>query len=107
MKKILKNTKKTKEYLDKLSKIYLIGYWARYGIMEYPFSGKYDNSRRTKNYIVPLVYDYDDHNGTTDSYYLRRIDDTTSGEVLCWTQNKAAAQKIVKALNEKEQNITY
>ena len=38
MKKVLKNSKKTKKYLDSLPKIYLIGYWASAGIQEYYFS---------------------------------------------------------------------
>ena len=41
MKKVLKNTLKTKKYLDKLPKIYLIACWASYGILEFPFTGKY------------------------------------------------------------------
>lgn len=96
MKKVLPNTKKTSEYLSKLPKMYLIAYWARWGITEFPFSGEYI-TRNGKDY--PLVWDYDDHNGTDDSFYLRPIDYTTTGYIIGWTQFKNEAERISWALN--------
>ena len=91
MRKILKNTKKTQEYLESLPKIYLVGGWVNYGVREHYFTGKYTD---IDGISIPLVYDYDDHNGATDSWYLRRIDYTTTGSIFMWTQSKAVAEKV-------------
>lgn len=96
MRKVLKNSTKTKEYLEKLPKIYLVACWASYGIMEYPFSGKYIKENGKD---IPLVYDHDDCNGTCDCWWLRKITNTTTGGILTWTQNKAAAKTIANAMN--------
>ena len=98
MKKVLKNTTKTKEYLASLPKIYMVGYWAKYGVREYPFTEKYFSEN---GFSVPLVYDYDDHNGTCDNWYLRRLDYVTSGAVIMWTQNKAVADKVARLFNKE------
>lgn len=97
MRKILKNTAKTKAYLDSLPKIYMVGQWASFGVREYPFTGKY--ALNPAGISVPLVYDYDDHNGTCDNYYLRRLDQATSGAVVMWTQHKNAAHIIATLFN--------
>ena len=97
MKKVLKNTLKTRKYLDKLPKIYLIACWASYCILEFPFTGKYV---KENGIDIPLVYDYDDHNGTCDCWWLRKITNTTTGGKLVWTQNAAAARRISDKMNE-------
>ena len=98
MKKVLKNTAKTKVYLDSLPKIYLVGCWAKYGVREYPFTEKYFSEN---GFSVPLVYDYDDHNGTCDNWYRRRLDYVTTGQIIMWTQNKAVADKVVELFNKE------
>ena len=97
MKKVLKNTLKTKKYLDSLPKIYLISFCALYVILDFPFSVKYV---KENGIDIPLVYDYDDHNGTCDYWWLRKITNTTTGYKLVWTQNAAAARKISDKMNE-------
>ena len=119
MKKVLKNTLKTRKYLDKLPKkelvvrddyegdfvaldeqtykVYLIACWASYGILEFPFTGKYI---KENGIDIPLVYDYDDHNGTCDCWWLRKITNTTTGRKLVWTQDAAAARRISDKMNE-------
>ena len=101
MKKFLKNTAKTKAYLDGLPKIYLVGCWAKYGVCEYPFTGKYEQDQYNDNISVPLVYDYDDHNGTCANYYLRKLTRVTTGRIIMWTQNKAVADKVAELLNKE------
>ena len=101
MKKVLKNTPKTKTYLDGLPKIYLVGCWAKYGVREYPFTGKYT---QISGISVPLVYDYDDHNGTCDNYYLRSLYSATSGQIIMWTQSKSIASKIAELFNKELNN---
>jgi len=95
MKKILENTAETREYLKSLPKIYMIAKWAGYGVREFPFAGKY-----TENGI-PLIFDYDDQNGTCDCYFLRKLTDTTTGWIYAWTTSKSRAEEIAVALNEK------
>lgn len=97
MRKVLKNKPKTRAYLDKLPKIHMVGCWAKYGVRTFPFTGKYI---KKDGMSIPLVYDYDDHNGTCDNYYLRRIDYTTTGSVIMWTQNEAVARRIAESLNK-------
>ena len=100
MKKVLKNTAKTKRYLASLPKIYVVACWAKYGVREYPFTEKYLSEN---GFSIPLVYDYDDFNGACDNYWLRRID-LTSGAVIMWTQNKAVADKVAELFNKELKN---
>lgn len=99
MRKVLKNTTKTKEYLDSLPKIYLVGCWANYGVREYPFTGKYEQNEN--GISIPIVYDYDDHNGTCDNYYLRKLNHVTTGHILLWTQSKNVANKVAELFNKE------
>ena len=102
MRKVLKNTAKTKAYLDSLPKIYMVGCWAKYGVRDYPFTGKYEQDKYNDNISVPLVYDYDDWNGTTwGNYYLRKLTSVTTGSIIMWTQNKAVADKVAELLNKE------
>lgn len=95
MKKVLANCKETKEYLNSLKKIYLVACWAGYGVMEFPFSGKY----KDREHLQPLVWQYDDFNGVLDNYYLRPIEDTTTGSIYLWTFSKKDAWRIAKQKN--------
>ena len=95
MKKILDNSKETKEYLNSLRKVYLVACWAGYRVMEFPFSGKY----KDKEHLQPLVWQYDDFNGEVDNWYLRPIEDTTTGFIYLWTFSKEDAYRIAKKKN--------
>lgn len=99
MRRCLKNNSKTKVYLDSFPKIYLVGCWAKYGVQDYLFTGKYETNE--KGISIPIVYDYDDCNGTCDNYWLRRLDHVTSGQIIMWTQNKAVADKIAELFNKE------
>lgn len=93
MKKILENTIETREHLKSLPKIYMIVRWVRYGVIGFPFAGKYTTNG------VPLVWCYDDQNGTCDHYFLRKLTDTTTGWIYAWTTSKNRAEEIAEALN--------
>lgn len=103
MRKVLKNNKKTRAYLDSLPKIYLVACWAKYSVREYPFTGKYEYDKYY-DISAPLVYQYNDCNGTCDNYYLRRITDTTSGSIIMWTQFKSVADKVAELFNKEMKN---
>ena len=101
MKKQLKNNEKTTRYLDSLPKIYLIVYWARCGVIGFPYTKKVDKNG------VPLVYKYYDGNGTCDLWELCRIDHTITGIILGFTTNEKVAQKLAEGYNKiKEKEIT-
>lgn len=93
MKKILENTIETREHLKSLPKIYMIARWARYGIIGFPFAGKYTTDG------IPFVWDYDDCNGTRDCFFLRKLTNTTTGWIYAWTTSKSRAEEIAEALN--------
>ena len=97
MKNILDNSKETRDYLNSLRKVYLVACWAKYGVMEFPFSGKY----KDKDHLQPLVWQYDDLNGTADNWYLRPIDDTTTRSIYLWTFSKEDAYRIAEKKNAK------
>ena len=89
LRKRLKNTKKNKDKLAKLPKIYLIACWARYGVLEFPFSGRY---KKIDKKPIPLVWDFDDHNGTYPEYVLRPITWTTTAAIRGWVRDEQQAK---------------
>ena len=99
MKKILKSNNNTKKFISTLPKMYIVGRWAKYGVRDYPFTGKYIE---VDGISVPLVYKYYDANGTCEQWNLTRISHVTTGAVILWTQNKSIAERIANALNMQE-----
>lgn len=89
LRKRMPHNQKTKDKLAKLPKIYLIACWARYGVLEFPFSGRY---KKINKKAVPLVWDFDDHNGTYPEYVLRPITWTTTAAIRGWVRNKQQAK---------------
>ena len=98
MKKILKNNERTAAYLNSLPTMYMVGCWVGYGVWDFPWSGKWEKNPYT-GHMEPLVWCYDDHNGTADNWYLRPIRHVTSGVIVMWTEDKIAAENIASALN--------
>jgi len=96
LKKKLQNNDKTRKYLDKLPKIYIVGFWAKYGVREYPLAGW----KKIDNDMIPLMYDYYDCNGMCDEYHLYNIRLVTTGQILFWTTNKLIAEKVAEGLNK-------
>lgn len=92
------NNKRTKSMLEKCPKIYLIGYWARFGIMEFHFAGKYTESG------VPYVWMYYDGNGTCDEWHRVPLTYTTTGRIYAWTTSLTFAEEIADALNDLYDN---
>lgn len=103
VKKIISSSKEAEARLSAMPKMYLVGYWGYYGVMVFPFSGKYERREGKMGYPidVPLVYQYDDHNGTCSDYFLRPIDYTTTGQIILWTQDGYRAKQIVNLYEEK------
>lgn len=100
VKKRLKLTPKTKEYLKSLPKIYLVVRYAKWGVQEYCFSGKFTND------YEPLVYLYDDFNGEREpAYYLRRISYATCGEIWSYYEDYENAKNVADSLNNPESDL--
>lgn len=92
------------EYYKNSPKVYLVGFWAHYGVRDYPYAGKYVWDEYAQDY-VPLVWDYDDHNGTADEYEVRKITHTTTGSVIMWSFNEKKANSIAEALRKTEKQF--
>lgn len=114
--KRLPYNQKTKDKLAKLPKIYLIACWAHYGVLEFPFSGKYKKIKDTDSPLIryiPLVWDFDDHNGTYPEYVLRPITWTTTAAIRGWVSNEQQAKdtaefcekRRVQAEEERRQEL--
>lgn len=98
-KKLPGSSPKTTAYLSKLPKVYLVACWARYGVRTFPFAGKFVTK---DGKLIPLVYDYDDHNGTCDYYWLRPITHTTTGFIKGWSFQINLAEAAAEKFNEKK-----
>ena len=116
LRKRLPYNQKTKDKLAKLPKIYLIACWAHYGVLEFPFSGKYKKVKDADGPLIryiPLVYDFDDHNGVYPEYVLRPITWTTTAAIRGWVSNEQQAKdtaefcekRRVQAAEEKLQEL--
>jgi hypothetical protein len=96
MRKILKNTPKTKKYLDSLPRVYGLFLWAKWGIVEVPWSRKKTQDKDE----IPLVYNYYDANGTCDEYHLVPITHCSSGRFWGWSLDRGTAVILQEKLND-------
>ena len=95
LRKHLPHNQKTKDKLAKLPKIYLIACWARYGVLEFPFSGEDKKGKDAGSPLIryiPLVWDFDDHNGVYPEYVLRPITWTTTAAIRGWVRDEQQAK---------------
>ena len=116
LRKHLPDNQKTRKRLAKLPKIYLVACWAHYGVLEFPFSGKYKKVKDADSPLIryiPLVWDFDDHNGVYPEYVLRPITWTTTAAIRGWVRNEQQAKdtaefcekRRVQAVEEKLQEL--
>lgn len=94
-KKIRDANKRTKKYLDKLKDVWVVCYWARPAMFSVKWSGKYDKEGR------PLVWQYNDMNGTCDAYFLKPVTSTTSGFIYGFYFDREEAEAKLTELEEK------
>lgn len=98
----MKITKKLIKKIEKSQKVYLVACWAKWGVREYSWTGKwfFDESGKP----IPIVYYYNDHNGEYEEYQRLPIHFTTTGACADWSFYKRMAQNLADKLNELEFN---
>lgn len=64
--------------------------------MHFPFAGWNEDN-------IPLVYMYNDHNGTADQYELVPITRVTTGYILMWSFSEQQAHYIANRMNALEE----
>lgn len=95
MKRILENSKETREYLNSLPKAYVSACWAGWVVRGFPFSGKYADKEK----MDPLVWDYYDFNGEADEWHLVPISYTTSGTIAGWSFSEEMLRDYARLKN--------
>ena len=96
----MKFTKKNTDKINKCKSVYIIVLYVHWCVREYKWTGKWRYTRLSNSY-EPIVYDYDDHNGTFEEYVKRPIHSVTTGDIIDWTFSKYAADRFAKLLNEE------
>lgn len=81
---------------EKAKNIYIVGCWARWGVLPAKFSGKFDKEGN------PLTIYYTDCNGTQDLYYIHEWYKETTGSTIAYFFNEDQAETLARYLNEKE-----
>lgn len=84
---------KTRQKLEKLPRIWYVGYWAHYGARS-EILGGFDHDGH------PLVWYFDDHNGEYSEWVLMRLEYTTTGAIITWgdARRKGKLEKIANLL---------
>lgn len=97
MKRIIEgDDTKTIEKIMAFPKVYIVACWAHWGVRSYPFVTLDENNE-------PLVWNYNDHNGTADQYELVPLHWVTSASIFTWTFDERVANKIAELLEEDMQ----
>ena len=94
-----KQLKKIEDRMKTLTSIYLIVQYAHWCVRECEWTGRFEIRDGVP---IPIVYDYDDHNGTFEEYAKRPITRVTTGFIFDWTFHKHSASKIAEWLEEAE-----
>lgn len=96
----MKITKRLLKKIEQSPKVYLVACWAKWGIQEYRWTGEWFTS--TSGLPIPIVYYYNDYNGTYEEYQKIPIIFTTTGICADWSFYKQMAQNLADKLNELE-----
>lgn len=83
---------------QRAKKVYLVVCYAEWCVRDFPYAGRMKYCARYEM-KCPLVYYYDDHNGTYEEYRITNIFNTTTGWIDSFTFDKDVANKRVKELN--------
>lgn len=75
--------------------IYIVGCWAKWGILPAKYSGKINKNGD------PLTIHYTDCNGMRDLYYITAWYNETTGITVAYFFNEKEAMSLVKKLNKE------
>lgn len=109
MKKELVVNKKNTEFVNGLDKIYMVVQYAMYAVLEFPFTGEYEEPNkyekiRGANRPIPLVYEWDDCDGTYARFFLRKITSCTSAAIVGWYMDREIAEEVARVKNGEALN---
>lgn len=99
-------TKKNREKVEKSQSVYIVARWAKWGVQEYGWTGKWSYYMGTQR-MNPVVYYYNDHNGEYEEYQEIDVFYTTTGQIFMWTFDKWVANTVAQMLNEREANENH
>ena len=85
--------------MERCKSIYAVVLYAHWGVREYKWTGKWGKNSHDKS-PTPIVWHYNDHNGTYEEYQRIPIEYTTTGYIITWTFDKASAKRLVTVLND-------
>lgn len=99
----MKTTKRLLKKIEKATPVYMVALWAKWGVREYKWTGKWHRDKDT-GFLIPIVWNHCDWNGTCDEWLKQRLNFTTAGYIFDWTFRKKNAEIIADMLN-KETNM--
>lgn len=77
----------------KRRKLYCVFLWAKYGVLEAVWTGKFDDDGH------PLTIQYTDHNGEYEHYYIAPWYRESTGKPMAYSFNKNMAENLAKYFN--------
>jgi hypothetical protein len=78
---------------QKARKIYIVCLWARYGVLEARWSGKFNEDGH------PLTIHWDDHNGERETYTIVPFYRESTGSTIYYSFTKESAKKLAERFN--------
>lgn len=102
----LPDNERTKRRLEQLPQIHILVKYAWYAV----YSAPYAYTKVIDGDPVPMVYVFDDHNGTYAEWKLIPATYVTTGGVYCWSIHENVIKKIAEHENKlmaERENLTY
>lgn len=99
----MKTTKRLLKKIEEATPVYMVALWAKWGVREYKWTGKWCRDKDT-GFLIPIVWNHYDGNGTCDKWLKQKLNFTTTGYIFDWTFRKKNAEIIADMLN-KETNM--
>lgn len=90
-----------KKRYQKARKIYVICLWARYGVLECRWSGKFDKTGS------PLTIHWDDHNGERETYTIVPFYRESTGSTRYYSFSKESAKYLAEKLNGEDKKCNF
>lgn len=102
----LPDNERTKRRLEQLPRIHILVKYAWYAVDSVPYA----YTKVIDGDPVPMVYVFDDHNGTYAEWKLIPATYVTTGGVYCWSIHENVIKTIAEHENKlmaERENLTY